>query len=316
MNERSDIERTLQVWMREDAPTMPDRIVDVVARRIAAQPQRRLWPFRRRTNVTNQIKLIAGLAAVLLIGVAGYSLLPGVGGPGGPPTAPTASPQPTAAPTAAPTTAPTAAPTVSARWPAWFTEAAIRDANGAGIMTAGSHATRVFRPGFTFSAPEGWVNAYDEPNFFTLFPDTPANEAAFAGSEETAQNIFMGVRYDPWFTCESEENNRGDSAAEIVAAARANEVLVVSEPLDVAIGGLTGKQVDVRRSPDWTGTCPGDSGLPPGVDPEDERTRVILLDVPSGGVLNIFLYSRTSADSETFLVEAMPIVESFEFDLG
>jgi hypothetical protein len=71
----------------------------------------------------------------------------------------------------------------------------------------------------------------------------------------------------------------------------------------------------VRRSPDWTGTCPGDSELPPGLDPVDERTRAILLDVPSRGVLVVFIYSADSAESEAFLAEAMPIVESFEFDL-
>ena len=32
----------------------------------------------------------------------------------------------------------------------------------------------------------------------------------------------------------------------------ANEALATSEPIDVTIGGLTGKQIDVRLDPGWT----------------------------------------------------------------
>jgi hypothetical protein len=219
----------------------------------------------------------------------------------------------TSAPAAPTTVAPTAAPTASARWPTWFSPAAIADANGAGLLSAGSHATRVFRPGFSFSAPDGWVNTHDESNYFELFADTPANAAQFTRTGDLAQHIFMGSRPNPWFTCESLEGYRGATAAEIVAAMTAVDVLAVSGLVDVTIGGLTGRQLDVRRDPDWTGTCPGDSDLPAGVDPEDERTRVFFLDVPGRGVLVVFLYSASSAEHEAFLAEAMPIVESFEF---
>lgn len=313
MNQRSDIERVLKVWMTDGPTAIPDRVVDVVANRIGVQRQRRAWPFPGRTNVTTPIKLIAGLAAALIVAVVGYNLLPRTSGPGAPTTAPTPSAQPTPAVTAAPTTAPTS----SARWPTWFTPAAIADANGLGIMTAGSHATRVFSPGFTFTVPDGWVNSHDELAFFKLFPDTPANAAQAARADgELAQNIFMGPHSSPWFTCETAESNRGATAADMVAAMTANEVLAVSGVVDVTIGGVSGKQFDVRRNPDWTGTCDGDSSLPAGVDPDDERTRGFLLDVPGRGVYVVFLYSMSSAAMEAFLAEAMPIVESFEFDLG
>jgi hypothetical protein len=309
MNRHSDIDRVLQVWMSDGPTTIPDRVVDVVAARIGVQRQRRAWPFPGRTNVTTQIKLIAGLAAVLVVAVVGYSLLPGTTGPG----TPTAAPTPSAQPTAAPTTAPTAAPTATARWPTWYPPAAVADANGAGILSAGSHATRVFQPGFSFSTPEGWVNAYDEPGYFTLFQDSPANADRFASSDDLAHHVFMGPQDSPWFTCESEEDNSGATAAEQVTAITANEVMTVSGLVDVEIGGLTGKQFDVVRNPDWTGTCPGDSSLPAGLDPLDERNRGILLDVPGRGVLIIFMYSWSSAGHEAFLAEAMLIIESFQF---
>lgn len=310
LNNLPDIEPVLRAYLADTGDRAPDRVLEDLAARIARQP-RRPWPFHRRTKVTTPIKLIAGLAAALVVAVVGYNLLPGTAGPG----APTAAP--TIAPTAQPTTAPTAAPTVSARWPTWFTPAAIADANGAGILTAGSHATRTFSPGFTFTVPDGWVNSHDEPNFFKLFPDTPANAAQFARADgELAQNIFMGPHSSPWFSCDALETNGGATAAAMVAAMTANEVLAVSGVVDVTIGGVSGKQFDVRRNPDWTGTCPGDSSLPAGVDPDDELTRGFLLDVPGRGVYVIFLYSMSSAEMETFLAEAMPIVQSFEFRLG
>jgi hypothetical protein len=306
MKRTPDVELVLRDYFADDGLTAPDFILDVVEARIRRQPQRRGWPFPGRTNVTTPIKLIAGLAAALIVAVVGYSLLPGTTGPGAPTTAPT--------PSARPTAEATASPSPSAVLPSWYTTS--ETSSGPGILPAGGHTTRSFKPGFTFSVPDGWVNDTDSVDFFSLFPDTPANQAQFARSEGLAQSMVMAVYPNPWFTCESVENNRGATAAEMVAAAMANEALAVSEPVDVAIGGLTGKWVDVRRNPDWTGTCPGDSDLPSGLDPRDERTRGIFLDVAGRGVLVMLLYSMSSAETEAFLAAAMPIVESFEFDLG
>jgi hypothetical protein len=308
MKRYPDIDRALEIWMADGPAAIPDRVVDVVAARIAVNRQRRARPFPGRTNVTTQIKLIAGLAAALVVGVVGYSLLPGQNNPGAPTTAPSPTEQPTASPTVA--------PSVTAMFPPWFPDQAIRDANGVGIMPAGSQTTRVFDPGFTFSVPDGWVNFHDEVQYFDMFPDTPANAAQFARSDgELAQTIFMGPHSSPWFTCESLEANRGETAAEMVDAITANEVLAVSGLVDVTIGGLSGKRFDVQRNPEWTGTCPGDAGLPAGVDPEDERQRIILLDRPGRGVLVVFLYSISAEEMDPFLAEATPIVDSFKFDL-
>ena len=246
MKQRSDIDRTLEIWMTDGPNAISDRVVDVVAARIGVQRQRRSWPFRGRTNVTTQIKLIAGLAAALVVAVVGYNLLPGTTGPGGPIIAPTPSAQPTAAVTAA--------PSASAVFPSWWTSDG--PPTGAGVLQAGSHTTTYFSPGFTFSVPEGWVNDGDEAGYFSLFPDTPANQAEFASSGLLAQSIVMGPHPSPYFLCESVENNQGATAAEMVAAVTANEALLTTGLVDVAIGGLTGKQFDVRLNPDWTGTCP------------------------------------------------------------
>jgi hypothetical protein len=304
MNSRSDIDRVLSNWMADGPAAIPDRVVDVVAARIGVQRQRRTWLSQRRTNVTTQIKLIAALAAALVVAVVGYNLLPGRSGVGSPTTAPTPSAS----------TPPSTAPTAGAVLPPWYTTDG--PPSGLGILTAGSHTTRSFTPGFTFVVPDGWVNDTDEARYHSLFPATPANEAEFGRSGRLAQSILMGVEDSPWFFCQSVEDNGGATAAEMAAAAAANEAQATTGLMDVSIGGLTGKQFDVRVNPEWTGTCPPTPDDPPGMNLRDERVRAIFLDVPDRGVIVIFVHSITSADYEAFLAEAMPIVQSFQFDLG
>jgi hypothetical protein len=306
MKNRSDnIDRVLQAWMADGPAAIPDRVVDVVAARIGIQRQRRTWLFPGRSNVNTQIKLIAALAAALVVAVVGYNLLPGTSGPGAPTIAPT--------PSAQPTDAPTNTPSAAAVCPTWFTDGC---GDGAGILTAGSHTTQSFVPSFTFRVPEGWVNDGDSAGIFGLFPDDPANQAEFTRSGSLLHSIFLGPHPSPYFICESVENNAGANAAEMVAALVANEAAETTGLVDVEIGGLTGKQFDVRLNPEWTGTCPPSPDEPPGFNIADQRTRAFLLDAPDLGVIVMFVGSSKPADHEAFLAEAMPIIESFEFDLG
>lgn len=103
MNDRSDINRVLGHWF-EDGPTvMPDRVADVVAHRISLRPQRRARRLLWRFPMSSAMKYGLGAAAVLIVAVVGYNLLPKGPNVGGPPA--TATPAPTAtsqAPTASP----------------------------------------------------------------------------------------------------------------------------------------------------------------------------------------------------------------------
>ena len=307
MTAHHDLDRLLNDFLRDGPTELPYQSFDAVRDLTEHTRQRAVIGPWRISTMTRFVAIGTAAVAVLVLAVIGSQVFGSPSNVGGGGDA-TPTPQPT--PTLEPTAEPTATPSPVTKLPSWYSNS---EANGAGILAAASHTTRRFSPGFTFSVPEGWVNPYDEAGYFQLFPDTLANQTEFARSEELAQVIFGGMQPAPWFSCESLENNRGATAADIVAAASANEALTVSDPVDVAIGGLTGMQFDVQRNPDWTGTCPGDSELPPGLDPEDERTRGILLDVPGRGVLVIFLYSMSSAEHEAFLAEAMPIVESFQF---
>ena len=301
MTRDRDIQRVLDHWLTERPTMVADRVLDEVADRIARQPQEPAWRVSRRDIHVNQnLKALLAIAAVIIVAVAGVAvLLPPSGSNVG-------GPAPTASPTAAPTAAPSTRPSPTAAFPAWFTPES--DSHGTGILSPGSQTTRSFLPAFTYSVPESWVNTLDEPIAYGLFPDTPANAAEYAVSGETAHGIFVVSVDTPYFFCAAWEKNRG-TAAERAAFLVASDAFAVSEPVNVTIGGLPGKQVDVRLAPDWTETCPGD---PPGHDLGDQRTRVIYLDTPGRSVIAIAVGGR-SAGHEAFLGEAMPIIESFDF---
>jgi hypothetical protein len=309
MTRQRDIERVLERWLDDGINEMPDLVYLSILDRVERQPQQRAWRVSwRDSHVSTYIKPLAAVAAVVVFAVASIAILgrpsgSSVGGVASPAVSPAPSPSPAAS------ASPSAAPSASAVFPEWYAG----ESNGAGILPAGSQTTKSFVPRFSFMVPEGWVNSGDEAGFYGLFPDTPANQAEFAASEGLAQAIHMGPQNNPYFTCDAWEDNQGATAAEIVAAIVANDALATSEPVDVTIGGLTGEQIDVQLDPGWTDSCPGD---PPTLDLGDMRTRGILLDTPDRGVIVIFLGSLHSAGHEAFLAEAMPIIESLQFDLN
>jgi hypothetical protein len=307
MTSDRDIERILDHWLTERPTQVSDRVLDEVADRIARHPQQPAWRVSRRDfHVSTYLKPLLAVAAVVVIAVAGLAVLqPGAGSNVGGPASPSPSSTPTSSPAAS------ASPSASAVFPSWFAG----DRTGAGILPAGSHSTESFRPGFTFSVPEGWVNDTDSADFYGLFPDTPANEAEFALSGAPAQGIFMGMVDTPTLICDEVGETQGSTSAGLADSLVTNEALVTSEPVDVAIGGLTGTRVDSHLDPDWTGTCPPRPDDPPTKDYKDYRGRFIFLDTPSGGKLLIIIDSVHAADFEAHVAEAMPIVESFQFDL-
>jgi hypothetical protein len=297
MTSERDIERLLDRWFTERPTQVPDRTLDGVADRIARQPQRPAWRLLGKDSpVTTYFKPLLAVAAVVAIAIAGIALLRPPSGPGTPTITPTPSAQPTPAATDAPS------PSATFAYPP------------AAIMPAGSHATKVFLPAFTLTVPDGWINDGDAVEYYSLFPDTPANRAEFERTGNPANSMVIASRLArPWFACEAWEDNRGATAAEMAAAVSGNEALLTTGLVDVSIGGLSGKQFDVRLNPDWTETCP--DGMPASVL-ADQRTRAIFLDGPGSRVLVLFVGSPHAADHEAFLAEAMPIVESFQFDLG
>ena len=106
MNRPPDVELVLRAYLADTGDRAPDRVLEDVADRIARQPGRRTWRLRGRPFMNLYAKLAMSAAAIVLIGVVGYSILPrsGTGGVATPP--PTSVATPSATPTPTPTRVP------------------------------------------------------------------------------------------------------------------------------------------------------------------------------------------------------------------
>src|SRR5262249_40204442 len=69
-------------WLATGSHELPDRVIDAVADQIERVGQRPQWRLRGRPYMNTYVKLAAGLAAILIVGVVGWQPLPGMGGIG------------------------------------------------------------------------------------------------------------------------------------------------------------------------------------------------------------------------------------------
>ena len=244
-----DIERILDHWFTERPMHPADRVLDEAADRIARQRQQPAWRLQpwRFPTMSTPIKLVAVGAALLVVILGGAVFL------GGGSTQLAPAPTPTPAPSPTPSASPSTVPSTSAVFPSWYPPGS----EGAGILPAGSQTTRQFVAGTTFTVPDGWVNDGDYAPAYFLFPDTPANEAEYGLSKQKGEEIVLAapVHNNMFAICEATGLFPGGTAAVVIDALVANEALSATEPVEVTIGSLSGRQVDVQLSPDWTGSC-------------------------------------------------------------
>jgi hypothetical protein len=114
MNPDRDFDRLLDQWFADGPMEVADRVVVQVSDRIERQSQRPAWRLAWRHPMRTPITFALAAAAVLVVAVVGYNLLPRSSSVGGPPTAtpvPTTSHStPSALATSAVTTVDPAAP--------------------------------------------------------------------------------------------------------------------------------------------------------------------------------------------------------------
>ena len=311
MNERSDIERVLRQWMADPPVTMPDRVVDVVAARIAVNRQRRVvrLPGRKAAMHGRTLSYLVGAAAVVAIAVAGIAFI--AGRPG------VSSPAPPASPTITPS------PSPSASVAAWWLHGIEGCGSCLGVLPPGTQRSSALQPGLTYTIPTGWVNNYDRADAFELIPDTAANRALIEGDAPTAFYLSINDNMRVSLTDCSTNSQGGFAPDEVVNAIAGRPGLSVSAPVPATVGGLSGEQIDLAVEAGWTGTCP-DSGDLPSVATftngqahwwavQGERKRVIVLTNPAAG--NLLIEIAGPADGfDAFASQAMSIVNSFQFN--
>jgi hypothetical protein len=191
MNRTPDVELVLNGWLADDGDIAPDRVLEVVADRIAMQPQRRTWRLPGRLTLTPSFKYGIAAAAVLVIAIVGYSLLPKGASVG------TQLPVP-------PTLAPTPSPS----------EMVLTD----GPLTAGRYRLHPYadapKLSFTADIPDGWAgvngvamfgpHGYDGPRGVTvallrtdgLFSDPCHWDLDGSGSSDQPGDLAVGPGAD------------------------------------------------------------------------------------------------------------------------
>ena len=267
MNPEREIDRLIDVWL-EDGPTgAPDRMLDVLTDRIARQPQRPTWRLDwRQTTMQPAFKVGVGIAAVLLVAVVGWNLLPasrsGIGGPGTTPSpAPSLPPLPE------------------------------------GRLNAGDYVMRTVEGdpmAFAITAPEGWTG------FGGFFIGGP-NQASAPNGIGISVNHDPQVTTDP---CDGSvptpsPASSAPSVDDLVAAISAREDLQVSGVTDTVLAGYTGKRLDLQFPAELPCGNPYVFAEPKGLyaNGPANRWRVWLLDVDGEtGVVVLLDYAGTSAE--------------------
>ena len=201
-----------------------------------------------------------------------------------------------------------------------------------GDLDAGGHVSALFMgiyASFAYSVPAGWANTNDNLFLYTLRPlDAPENlrislltyVVPHSQSEPCAEAVEPGVGRTP------------SAIAEWLATLPG---LAVTAPAPITVGGLSGVMLDVSLAPGWTLTCPSSRGAPlvsaftvadlnageidfllgePNWSLDgDERARFILLDRGNDQTLLIDVEAPDEGTWDSLVLEAMPIIETFEF---
>lgn len=210
MTSERDIERILDHWFTERPTQVADRVLDQVADGIARQRQYPAWrAFRKDAHVSNYVKPLLAIAAVVVLAVAGLSIFrpfwsvgPSVGAP---------SPLPPPLPE--------------------------------GRLAARDYTARA-APGdamaFVISAPEGWSGF---GGFFIGGPNDDPTSApdgigiSFNHDPQVVADPCNPPREDPGVT---------PSINDLVAALTARPDLLVADVTDVTLAGYSGKRLDIQ----------------------------------------------------------------------
>ena len=228
MSAERDTTRIVRSWLRADDHESADRLLDTVLARLDATPQRRSWWPAWRTPMRPNLKAAITAAAVLVVALVGYQLLPKSPGTGGP-----------ALPTPSPPAAATAPPAIV--FPS------------AGPLAAGTYRANINGFAFTFTVPIGWASSSD------CDACTPQGATLQQANAQGPQGVWMPIwAVDAAYTdpCGGIRGPVASSAADLAADIAAIPGVEVSEPVDVAIGSLAAKHL-VVTFPATLGCSPG-----------------------------------------------------------
>jgi hypothetical protein len=305
-----DVER-IETLLRAGPPAEPRYVPVLAAHRdplaYAARTEPvRGWHAEPRRRHRSPARAFVAIAAIVVVAVVGYNLLPGTSsGPGGPSPTPAATASPTASPPA---------PTPSAY--------ACRDfsVTCAGPLDPGPHGSGAFRPAVTYDVPAGWTNSFDGQLSYVLEPQ--------GGSFDLKLLSYVAIPEQTADCGASGKAGAESSLANWTSFLTTHPGLEASTPAERKIKGRDAVTITVRVSPAWQQTCPGLSGpavllvmdndTPPTRSQfiGDEYVTLTIVNAPSelGEFVIVEVLSAGSAsDHEAAVSAAERVIESMTF---
>jgi hypothetical protein len=285
--ERDPGTRIVLSWLREDAHENAERVLLRALDEVDTTPQRRSWwPAWRTSRMNTYAKLIAATAAVLVVAIGGYQLLPG-GSDTGTPTAPPATPTVTSVPTEVP------------RLP--------ED----GPIEAGTYRMD-YGPTLLVTVPPGWVSY-----------GTSLSNRLEGTNSGVGLDLFFGQIQVFADACQSEgtEQPIGPTAGDLIAALQAQESSDISEPVTVTVAGVPGSRFQISAPSNFDGARCSNGDLQiwlanegvvlTGVGGATPAT-VYVADTPGGRLLFMpYEFDPTAADiaERDAIIDSIQIVE-------
>jgi hypothetical protein len=239
MSTDRDVDRIVRSWLEVGATALPDRVLDQVLDQLPATSQRRAWwPARRFHEMNSAWKFAIAAAAIVVVAVVGFSLLPKQPAIG----VPAPSPTPTRAPF------PSAFPGI------------LRD----GAVPAGTYVTQPFAQagsGACFDPPQSGcaeTTTDDSVRIAYTVPDGWAGIAGTdfvlaAGGNLAPDGAGIGVSRGGWLHSEPCRTDPagpdmpvGLTVDDFATALADHPLLDVTTPVDVTLDGYAGKYVDLQ----------------------------------------------------------------------
>jgi hypothetical protein len=256
MSTDRDVTRIVRSWLEDGATALPDRVLDNVLDQLPTTSQRRAWwPAWRFRDMDSPFKLAIAAAAVVVVAIVGINMLPENAAVGGPGATPTSTPTPPPSPSLAPSPS-------SAR--AVFPE---------GPLAAGSYTIQPFvGPGGLCMGQPGCTEAGAEDDSIRItltVPDGWAGlELAVVPSDESYSPPGGGsliVMRGGWLYTVSQvcggsgpdaptgpDISTGTTVEAFVTALVDHPDLDVTDPVDVTLGGYSGKYLELRAPANTT----------------------------------------------------------------
>ena len=248
MNSPSDLSRSVRSWLHEDEHESADRVLETVLGLVETTPQRRSWWPAWRLDMNTYTRLALTAAAVAVIAVVGYNLLPRIGSFGVQATPP---------PSLTPSASPASRPMLEQASPA-----ACGPTGGAlDCLAPGTYRlTGNFWPReITLDVPAGWFE-------WLPYTDRDAYDALLVGAGTNGGSgwgvvfsVVDGVAKDP---CDPAKGRYGRAEIatvdELVAAMGRWPGFAAAAPVPVIVGGYSGQLVKLTSTRTVT-DCPNGS---------------------------------------------------------